>query len=89
MRRLTEWTPLWARSPVDGALTVHGRHEELDRDEPEAGQRVECRCARCGTEYRALCMSGNPRAHIAKFALEHQTLHYRWAKTLDAGKGGA
>ena len=62
-----EYRPRWAPHVV-------GRYGEREHDretgEPEP-QRVRMECERCGDTHQVECRSGQPREHVAKFAILH------------------
>ena len=77
MKPWIEWVPRWSKQPSTREPTVAGRYEKFDpMDEGAPRQHVECRCNVCGEEFRTLCESGNPTAHISRFALTHQASHF-------------
>lgn len=62
----SSWTP-------DHAPHVTGRWTQRiigDDGMPEP-QRVECKCSKCGAEYKASCASGRAQEHIQRFAIVH------------------
>jgi hypothetical protein len=70
------WVPAFSRNPDTGLPVVTGRYEERDPLDDAPSQRVECRCAVCGAEFRVTCTSGQPRQWIQRFAKEHQQEHF-------------
>ena len=70
-RTWESWAPAWARR-ADGSPLIEGRYEAREEGEP---QRVEVRCLECGEEFQTTCTSGNPRPHVAKFAVVHRQEH--------------
>ena len=71
------WAPPWAKHPTTGEPTITASHEAFRPMAPDPSQKIKAVCNVCGTVFQFTCTSGNPRTHIGRFALTHQTEHYR------------
>lgn len=62
-----EYRPNWAKHCI-------GIYQPRSFD-PETGeleeQKIELTCEKCGTVAKATCKRGNPREHVAHFAIAH------------------
>ena len=63
-----EYAPLYAPH-VKGRYTER-TYDQENGNKPEP-QKVEVHCENCGKRYKAECLQGQPRQHIARFANIH------------------